>query len=57
MSRFTWQIQIFGTKDLQTSEIISVLSENGIKKGKINTQTSEEIEEVSEQRQQPQDIL
>ena len=45
-SQYTWQIQVYGTKDLSVDEIISVLSENGIKKGKINHETSEEIEEV-----------
>ena len=45
-SNYTWQIQVYGTKDLTKSEIISVLKENGIKKGKINHQTSEEIEEI-----------
>lgn len=46
ISNFTWQIQVYGTKDLTENEIISVLSENGIRKGKINHQTSEEIEEI-----------
>ncbi len=45
-STYTWQIQIFGTKDLNPNEIVSVLSQNGVKKGKINHQTSEEIEEI-----------
>ncbi|MBR6779252.1 MAG: sporulation protein YqfD [Clostridia bacterium] len=46
MSNFTWQIQVFGTKDLSVSEIISVLENNGIKKGKINLQTSKDIENI-----------
>ena len=45
-SNYTWQIQIYGTKDLNKEDIISVLNENGIRKGKINHQTSEEIEEI-----------
>ncbi len=45
-STYTWQIEVYGTKDLSVNQIISVLSENGIRKGKINHQTSEEIEEI-----------
>ncbi|MBO5955040.1 MAG: sporulation protein YqfD [Clostridia bacterium] len=45
-SNYTWQIQIYGMEELKESEIISVLSENGIRKGKINHQTSEEIENI-----------
>jgi len=45
-SQYTWQIQVYGTKDLSKQDIISVLNDNGIKKGKINHQTSEEIEEI-----------
>lgn len=45
-SNFTWQIKVYGTKDLSINDITSVLDENGIKKGKINHQTSEEIEEI-----------
>lgn len=45
-SNYTWQIEIYGTKDLAKKDIISVLKENGIKKGKINLQTSDEIEEI-----------
>ncbi len=46
LSNFTWQIEVFGLKDLTKSEILNVLEENGVKKGKINTKTSEEIESV-----------
>ena len=45
-SSYTWQIEIYGTESLSSNDIISVLSENGIRKGKINHQTSEEIESV-----------
>ncbi len=45
-SNYTWQIQIYGTKDLATTEILSVLESEGVKKGKINHQTSEEIENI-----------
>ena len=46
VSNYTWQIQVYGTKDLSKSEIISVLKENGVSVGKINHQTSEEIENI-----------
>ena len=46
MSAYTWQINIYGTKDLTTAEIIKVLEENNVKKGKINLQSSEEIETI-----------
>lgn len=45
-SNHTWQIIVYGTKELKPEEIISVLKSNGVSKGKINTQTSEEIEEI-----------
>ena len=45
-SNYTWQIQVYGTEELSTNDIISVLSDNGIRKGKINHQTSEEIENI-----------
>ncbi len=45
-SNFTWQIRVYGTKDLSEESIIEVLKENNIKVGKINTQTSEEIEYI-----------
>ncbi len=45
-SNYTWQIQVYGTEELSENDIISVLSDNGIKKGKINHQTSDEIEEI-----------
>lgn len=45
-SSFTWQILVYGTKDLTNGEIIKVLNENGVKKGKINFQSSEEIENI-----------
>ena len=45
-SNHTWQIKVYGTKELTYNDIVSVLSENGIKKGKINHQTSEEIKEI-----------
>lgn len=45
-SNYTWQIQIFGTEELSQTDILNVLSKNGIKKGKINHQTSEEIEAI-----------
>lgn len=46
MSNFTWQIIVYGTKDLTVNDILQVLENNGIKKGEINTETSEEIETI-----------
>ncbi len=45
-SNYTWQIQVYGTEELTSNDIISVLKENGIRKGKINHHTSDEIEEI-----------
>lgn len=45
-SNYTWQIMIYGTEQLSQTDILQVLEVNGIKKGKINLQTSEEIEEI-----------
>ena len=45
-SNYTWQINIYGTEQLSINDIISVLKDNGIRKGKINLQTSEEIENI-----------
>lgn len=45
-SQYTWQIKIYGTEGLSVHEIENVLSKNGIRKGKINLKTSEEIENV-----------
>ena len=45
-SNYTWQIEVYGTKELSKDEIISVLKENGIRKGKVNHHTIEEIEEI-----------
>ena len=46
LSGFTWQIMVYGTKNLTPTEVVQVLNNNGIKKGKINTKTSEEIEQI-----------
>ncbi len=45
-SNYTWKISIYGTKELSVSEIIDVLNKNGVKTGKINLQSSEEIESI-----------
>ncbi len=45
-TKFTWQIEIFGLENLSKKEILQVLSDNNISVGKINTQTSEHIEEI-----------
>jgi len=46
MSNFTWQIIIYGTKELTVNDVLQVLENNGIKKGEINTETTEEIETI-----------
>lgn len=46
VSPYTWQIQVYGTENLTKQDIVSVLEANNIKVGKINLQTSEEIEEI-----------
>ena len=45
-SAYTWQIRVYGTKELTTNQILEVLENNGVKKGKINLATSEEIETI-----------
>ena len=45
-SAFTWQICVYGTEELTYNDIITVLANNGIKKGKINSASSEEIETI-----------
>ncbi len=45
-SAFTWQICVYGTEELTYNEIITVLANNGIKKGKINHASCEEIETI-----------
>ena len=45
-SKFTWQILIYGNKEISTDEIISVLAQNGVSTGKINNQTKKEIESI-----------
>lgn len=45
-SSFTWKISVYGTKELSSADIIEVLKLNGIKTGKINLQSSEEIETI-----------
>lgn len=46
LKNYTWQICIYGTKDLSVSEITQVLKNNGIKTGKINPESSEDIETI-----------
>ena len=46
VTNFTWQIKIYGTKDLTENEIIEVLSNNGVSTKKINLASSEEIESI-----------
>lgn len=45
-SSFTWQICIYGTQELSNAEILQVLNNNGIKKGKINLVSNEDIETI-----------
>ena len=46
LSKFTFQIEVFGLTELNRKDIISVLQENNVSVGKINTQSSEEIEDI-----------
>lgn len=45
-SNFTWQIKVYGTDELSPNEILQVLEDNGVKVGKINLATREEIETI-----------
>ena len=45
-SNYIWQIKIYGTKELSSSEILSVLEKNGVKKGKLNLKSSKAIEDI-----------
>jgi sporulation protein YqfD len=45
-SNYTWQIEIFGTKELSVKDIEQVLDENGVRVGKINLKSSDEIEDI-----------
>lgn len=45
-STYTWQIKVYGTSDLSESDIINVLKDNGIKTGKINMISSEDVEAI-----------
>ncbi len=45
-SNYVWQIRIYGNENISKQEIISVLSDNGIKKGKLNTKSNQQIEEI-----------
>ena len=45
-SNYIWQIKIYGAENLNKSDIISVLKENGVSVGKINRKTRDEITEI-----------
>ena len=45
-SNYIWQIRVYGTKELSSNDILNVLEENGIKTGKLNLKTQEEIEGI-----------
>ena len=45
-SNYTWQILVYGTQELSVDDIVQVLADNGIEKGDINLETSEEIENI-----------
>lgn len=46
VNKFTWQIEIFGLENLKKEEILQVLKDNNVSIGKVNMQTSENIEEI-----------
>ena len=46
MSNYTWQIRVYGTVELRETEIIEVLKDNGVRVGKINLASSEDIENI-----------
>lgn len=45
-SQFTWQIKVYGTKELTENQILNVLNENNVKTGKINLISQQEIEKI-----------
>ncbi|MBR1987442.1 MAG: sporulation protein YqfD [Clostridia bacterium] len=45
-SNYIWQIKIYGAENLNKSDIISVLKENGVSVGKLNTKTRDEITKI-----------
>lgn len=45
-SNYIWQIRIYGLKNLTQDEILSVLEQNGVKTGKLNVKSAEEIEQI-----------
>ena len=45
-SNYTWQIMVYGTVELNEQEMIEVLKDNGIRAGKINLTSSEDIENM-----------
>ncbi len=45
-SNYIWQIRIYGAENLNKSDIISVLKENGVSVGKLNTKSRDEITEI-----------
>lgn len=46
LSNYTWQIKIYGTKDLTEAQILEVLKNNGVSTKKINLSSSEDIESI-----------
>ncbi|MCQ2564734.1 MAG: sporulation protein YqfD [Clostridia bacterium] len=46
LGNYTWQIEIFGLKDLTKNEVVEVLNQNGVKVGKISTKSAEQIENL-----------
>ncbi len=45
-SNYTWQIRVYGIENLTEADIVQVLKQNGVRVGKINRQSSEEIENI-----------
>lgn len=46
LSSFTWQIEIYGTKELKKEDVVRVLKDNGVRTGKIIHLTNQEIESI-----------
>ncbi len=46
LSNFTFQIEVFGMEELKKKDILRVLEENNVSINKINTKSSEEIEDI-----------
>lgn len=45
-NNYLWRIEIYGLKNLSRNEIISILKDNGVKVGGINSKSKQEIEDI-----------